>query len=115
MSLAQGGTGEYTSWTEDGADDRFRRKQSRDAKERDGYICQECGRRSKKRDMHGHHIIPVKDWWRQEHYPVDWVVTLCTQCHAQTEQQSGFIKMPEEKYRKQQTTLDQFDEDKTEE
>ncbi|MFW9959291.1 MAG: HNH endonuclease [Candidatus Odinarchaeota archaeon] len=55
-----------------------------------------------------HHIIPRKEWWRMEHYPLEWVVTLCTDCHNASDKQRGVIKWPRISEETAQTKLDEY-------
>ena len=113
IALAKGGNEIYYSEDEDARDTRFRRKQSLEARIRDNHTCQKCGKRSTKgNEMQGHHIVPRNNWWRMEYYPLEWVETLCTDCHAASDNQKGVIKWPKEAEKSDQTTLDEFLNDK---
>lgn len=51
------------------------------AKERDGYVCQKCGRsRDQGWTMHGSHIMPV-DWSGTAADPEN-IICLCAACHS---------------------------------
>lgn len=107
VALAHGGNEIYYSEDEDARDTRFRRRQSLEAKKRDNYTCQECGKKpTKGSEMHGHHIIPRSKWWRMEYYPLDWVETLCSHCHAASERQKGAIKWPRKSNSFEQISLE---------
>ena len=45
-----------------------------------------------------------------EHYPEEWVVTLCPDCHAATDNQEGAIKWPKRAEKSKQTRLDEYEE-----
>ena len=71
------------------------KSQSRQARKRDGYRCQLCGKSQKdnKRALDVHHKIPFKTFNyipdKNENYlqanDLDNLISLCIACHAQTE------------------------------
>ena len=70
--------------------------------ERDNYICQECGARSKKGEivfLHPHHIFPVVDCVRENKlnliYEVDNGKTLCIECHKIVHGKNKSFKLKE--------------------
>ncbi len=63
------------------------RRQSRKARERDGYRCQICHKKPKSRHCHVHHIKPYRefnnDW--QSANNLSNLITLCSSCHRKVE------------------------------
>jgi 5-methylcytosine-specific restriction endonuclease McrA len=63
--------------------------------ERDGYVCQQCGRQCKKRErgLAAHHIKPYAEY-PAFRYEVSNGITLCRQCHMTLHGKAPAIKEP---------------------
>jgi transposase len=63
--------------------------------ERDGYVCQQCGRQCKKRErgLAAHHIKPYAEYPALR-YEVSNGITLCRQCHMTLHGKAPAIKEP---------------------
>ncbi|MHA1769957.1 MAG: HNH endonuclease [Candidatus Thorarchaeota archaeon] len=69
---------------------------SLEIKKRDGFKCQACGWTIKEASrLSVHHIVPRRSWLGDlDDYPDGFLVTLCNVCHAKTEQQKSYLKVP---------------------
>ena len=68
---------------------------ARAVKERDGYVCQRCGKMLVGREAHAHHQLPT--WFMPERrFDMANGITLCTACHKQIHGKGGTIKEGED-------------------
>lgn len=79
--------------TNDGYGSNWQR-QSRKARKRDDYTCQNCGYKSKTRNLDVHHIIPIKYFngdWKNANKLYN-LICLCRSCHRKVDNKIYIIQ-----------------------
>lgn len=72
----------------------LRAKWVKEVKERDGYICQRCGRHLVGYEAQAHHMLP--EWFMPERkFDTSNGICLCRECHKQIHGKGGTIKQEE--------------------